>query len=69
MRKNTIDELEKKFSKIPKEKQDKYYENFCKYARYMGNGTYSWLDIYSIDTRELYLMGCLQKEKIPFKQY
>jgi hypothetical protein len=64
-----IKELEKLFSKIPKEKQDKYFENFSKWATYMGNGLYQWKDILSSDTRELYLLGCLAQEKIPYPKY
>jgi len=31
-------------------KEAKYQENFNKYARYMGNGVYSWMGILSDDT-------------------
>jgi len=47
-------------------KEAKYQENFNKYARYMGNGVYSWFGILCDDTRELFLMGVLRKENISF---
>lgn len=64
-----IKELENLFSKIPKEKQDKYFDNFSKWAIYMGNGIYQWKGILSSNTRELYLIGCLKLEKIPYPEY
>jgi hypothetical protein len=46
----------------------KYMSNFEKYARYLGNGVYSWKGLYSTDTRELFLMGALMSEGIKFKE-
>jgi hypothetical protein len=47
---------------------EKYFNKFSKYATYMNNGVYQWCGILSTDTRELFLMGCLHNEKIPFEQ-
>jgi hypothetical protein len=47
---------------------EKYFDKFSKYATYSGNGVYQWYGILSTDTRELFLMGCLHCEKIPFEQ-
>jgi hypothetical protein len=56
-------------SKIPSDLdyEAKYYNNFTKYARYIGNGVYAWRDIHATNTRELFLMGVLKMEKINFK--
>jgi hypothetical protein len=57
-------------SKIPKglDYNSKYEANFEKYARYMGNGVYSWKGIHATDTRILFLTGVLMSEKVVFKQ-
>jgi hypothetical protein len=57
-------------SKLPKglDYEGKYYNNFSKYACYMGNGVYTWKGIHATDTRELFLMGVLSSEKIKFKE-
>lgn len=57
-------------SKIPKDLDydSKYGENFTKYARYMGNGVYSWKGILATDTRILFLIGVLKSERIEFKE-
>jgi len=57
-------------SKIPKglDYDSKYGDNFNKYARYMGNGVYSWKGIHATDTRILFLTGVLISEKVHFKQ-
>ena len=44
--------------------EGEYRNNFNNYARYMGNGVYSWKGIYSTDTQELYLLGVLHSEGI-----
>lgn len=56
-------------SKIPKELDSnaKYGKNFGKYARYMGNGVYSWKGLISTDTREMFLLGVLISEGVEFK--
>lgn len=56
--------------KIPKglDIEKKYGENFNKYARYMGNGVYSWKGLVATDTRELFLIGILRSEGIKFKE-
>lgn len=46
---------------------DKYRAGFEKYATYTGNGTYQWQGIRATDTRELWLMGVLHKERVEFK--
>lgn len=50
-----------------KDVEDKHRGNFEKYATYVGNGVYQWCGIVSADTRALFLMGCLHKERIPFE--
>jgi hypothetical protein len=57
-------------SKIPKDLDydSKYFENFSKYARYMGNGVYSWKGHLATDVRILYLSGILSSERIKFKE-
>lgn len=47
---------------------EKYGSKFDKYARYMGNGVYQWDGILATDTRELFLMGVLNREKIDYKE-
>lgn len=47
---------------------EKYWSNFEKYARYMGNGVYSWKDMLSNSTSELFYMGILRSEQIKFEQ-
>jgi hypothetical protein len=63
-----IEYLEKRISN---KKQDKYFPRFSKQAAYMGNGIYSipQTNIYSTDTRELFLMFVAAQEgiKIPEK--
>ena len=56
-------------SKIPRglDYDSKYEANFNKYARYMGNGVYSWKGIYATDIRILFLTGILMSEKIDIK--
>ena len=48
--------------------EEKYWKGFEKYATYTGNGTYQWQGIRATDTRGLWLMGILHKEKIDYKQ-
>jgi len=57
-------------SKLPKDldPNDKYGKNFDKYARYMGNGVYSWKGLMATDTRELFLLGVLRSEGVEFKE-
>lgn len=47
---------------------DKYWDNFDKYATYMGNGVYQWKGILATCTRELFLMGALRSEKVEFEE-
>ena len=47
--------------------EPKYRKEFEKFARYLGNGIYSWMGIYSNDTRELWLMGVLAREGIEYE--
>ncbi len=53
---------------VNEEMEDKYRGNFEKYATYRGNGVYYWKEIYSTDTRELFLLGILEAEKIKYKK-
>jgi hypothetical protein len=48
--------------------EEKYRANFEKYARYLGNGVYTWKGITATDTAVLFLMGVLFSERIKFKQ-
>lgn len=65
--KDRIDYLE---SLIPEglDVNEKYGKNFDKYARYMGNGIYSYHGLFATDTRELFLMTSLFREGIKFKE-
>ena len=62
-----VAELEKK---ITTEMENKYFPKFEKQAAYLGNGVYSIpaTNIYSTDTRELFLMFVAAQENISFKQ-
>ena len=64
---NLVAELEKK---ITPEMETKYFPKFEKQAAYLGNGVYSIpaTNIYSTDTRELFLMFVAAQENISFKQ-
>jgi hypothetical protein len=57
-------------SLVPKDLdiEAKYYDKFSKYSRYLGNGVYTMDGHVSTDTRELFLMVCLFREKIKFEQ-
>ena len=68
---NNIERVKYLESLLPKsfeELDKKYFENFSKYGSYMGNGVYSWKDLYAADTRELYLMGILKCEGIQYDE-
>lgn len=54
--------------KIREKIEAKHSEKFQKYARYLGNGVYTWRGIYATDTRELFLMGVLEAEGITFNE-
>jgi hypothetical protein len=60
------EELEKK---ITEEMENKYFPKFQKQAGYLGNGVYSIpsTNIYSTNTRELFLMFVAAQENIPFE--
>jgi hypothetical protein len=47
---------------------EKYRDNFEKYATYMGNGVYQWKGAVANDTRVLYLIAVLRSEGIVFKE-
>jgi hypothetical protein len=47
---------------------EKYYDNFSKYAQYMGNGVYSYRGILSTNTRELFLLTSLRQLGITYKE-
>lgn len=66
MNQNRINYLE---SLVPKDLDinEKYFNKFSKYSRYLGNGVYTIDGIFSTDTRELFLMFALHREKIKYK--
>ena len=52
---------------ITPEMEKKHFDKFSKRAGYIGNGIYRILDdLYSTDTRELFLMYCARQEGIEF---
>ena len=53
--------------KITAKMEAKHFDNFGKQARYKGNGVYfiAGTNLYSTDTRELFLMFCAVRENIP----
>ena len=57
----------KKVEKLVTPKMEKKYESkFYSQAKYLGNGVYNipGTNLYSNDTRELFLMFCLSQEEI-----
>lgn len=64
--KERISYLEKKVNKLLID-PEKHRAKFEKQARYLGNGVYNWCGQYSADVQELWLMGVLIHEGIPFK--
>jgi hypothetical protein len=56
--------------KITKKMEDKYTPLFEKQAAYRGNGVYSipQTNLFSTDTRELFLMFVASKEGIKFEK-
>lgn len=62
-----IQKLEKK---ITKQMEERYFPKFEKQARYLGNGVYSIpaTNLYSTDTRELFLMFAACQEGINFER-
>ena len=62
-----IEELEKQISK---EMENKYFHKFTKQAAYLGNGVYSIpaTNLYSTDTRELFLMFIAAQEDILYSK-
>lgn len=54
---------------VPKDlnAKKKYFAQFTQEAVYLGNGVYTWDGIYSNDTAELFTMGVLRREGVPFK--
>lgn len=53
---------------ITKEMENKHFPSFSKKARHMGNGVYGipYLNLYSSDTRDLFLMFVAIQEGIEF---
>lgn len=47
--------------------REKYWREFDKRARYVGNYVYEWEGIRTKDTRTLWLMGILKKEKVSYE--
>jgi hypothetical protein len=56
-----FEEAKEKFP-ITDEQQDKWIDNFEKFARYLGGGCYTWMGYYADDTRDLFLMGVIAQE-------
>jgi len=67
MNKARIEYLESLLPMSEDKLEEKYLKGFEKYATYTGGGTYQWQGLRSSDTRELWLMGVLWKERIEFK--
>jgi len=63
--KTKVSDLEKLISK---EVQDKHFSKFSKQSRYFGNGVYGFpgTNLFSRDTRTLFLMFCAVQEDINF---
>jgi len=53
---------------ITSEMEEKHFDLFGRQARYLGNGIYSVSNVYSTDTRELFLMYCAIREGIEFEK-
>lgn len=66
MKKTIIEQLE---NKITEEMENKYFDKFCRQSRYLNNEIYniSGTNIYSTDTRELFLMMIAAEENIKYK--
>jgi len=62
-----IKRLGKKLGKTQAEMEDKHQDVFDRQARYLGNGIYTWCNVHSTDTRELFLLGVLICEGQPLK--
>ena len=61
--------IDKLSSKITEKMEDKWRPKFERQASYLGNGIYtiSGTNLYSTDTRELFLMFCAVQENIKFE--
>ena len=59
MEANELQDLKKR---INPEMEEKWFEEFTSRARYLGNKTYNISNLYSNDTRELFLMFIGQQE-------
>ena len=69
MEKTELKELEEKIEALPERTKTRYFNIFSKQAMYMGNGIYGIAGLYSIDTRELFLMFIGQQRfKMVFNQ-
>lgn len=55
-------------NKVTTQMQDKHFELYIKQARYKGNGIYfiPQTNLYSTDTRELFLMFVAARENIKY---
>ena len=60
--------LEKLKDKITPEMESKHWDNFMKQAQFLGNGVYNIpaINLYSTDTRELFLMFIAARENIKY---
>ena len=53
---------------ITPEMEEKHWTRFERFAGHVGNGIYKIHELYSTDTRELFLMFCAQEENIEFEK-
>lgn len=67
MKQSRIDYLERLIKKHSI-KEDDFMPKFKRYAKYLGLGVYEIQGLKSNDTRELFLMYCLTKINIKYKQ-
>jgi hypothetical protein len=54
-------------SKVSDELEEKYRHSFDRSATYRGNGVYEWANVFSTDTRELFLLGIIGIEGIKIR--
>ncbi len=46
--------------------EEKHRKNFERQCMYLGNGIYHWGNTHSTDTREVFLLGVLDREGIKY---
>ena len=45
------------------------FENFARFGVYLNNGIYGWRGNYSVNTRELFVMGLLDELGINYNKF